>query len=141
MTELTELAARIAAEAHQGQTRWDKVTPYISHPAAVARILIERGFDEDSIAAAWLHDVIEDTPLTRDDLVKRGIPDYVASAVEVLSKKDGQDYLDYILQVKADVIAKDVKIADIEHNMSCFDKKKGSLYQKYQLALYILQED
>ena len=141
MTELTELAAHIAKAAHDGQTRWDKETPYISHPAAVAKALIDAGKDEEFVAVGWLHDVLEDTKVTSQDLVDGGIPLYLVHTVETMTRRPGQSYLDYILDVKADVIARDVKIKDIEHNMSCFDKPKGSLYAKYELALYILQED
>lgn len=141
MTELTYLAAQIATDAHEGQTRWDGETPYISHPAAVAQALIADGYDEDFVAVAWLHDVIEDTKLTARDLIDKGIPPYIVSAVETLTKKKGESYLDYILQVSADVLAREVKMADIRHNMSCFDKKSGSLYAKYELALHILEED
>lgn len=140
MTTLTELAAKIAKDAHKGQTRWDGKTPYISHPAAVAKALIDQGRDEDFVATAWLHDVLEDTHLTPGDLIDMGVSQFVVSAVLTLTKKPDQSYLDYILDVAHDVIARDVKIEDIRHNMSCFGKKRGSLYQKYELALYILQE-
>lgn len=136
MTELTDLAAQIATDAHLGQTRWDKKTPYISHPAAIARALIQGGFDEDYVAVAWLHDVIEDTPVTAQDLLDAGIPGDIVRSVQTISKKDGQSYLDYILQVKQDTVAREVKIQDITHNMS--DLKKGSMRQKYELAIYIL---
>lgn len=79
--------------------------------------------------------------VTSQDLIDGGVPRYIVHAVETLTKKPGQSYLEYILDVSCDVIARDVKIADIKHNMSCFDKPKGSLYSKYELALYILQED
>ncbi len=137
MTYLTDLAARIATKAHEGQTRWDKSVAYITHPAAVARSLIEDGMTEDWIVVAWLHDVIEDTNLTADRLITLGIPDYLAHSVEILSKKKEQSYLDYILDVSRDPIARDVKKADLRHNMS--DLKPGSMYQKYELALYILE--
>ena len=138
MTALTDLAAKIATEAHQGQTRWDKKTPYISHPAAIARALIKQGYGEDYVIVAWLHDVIEDTNYTAEMLVAAGIPEYLVDSVKVISKKDNQKYLDYILDVQADEIARVVKIADITHNLS--DLRPGSMRQKYELAIHILEE-
>lgn len=141
MTTLTDMATHVATAAHEGQTRWDNETPYITHPAAVARALIEKGFDEHYVAVAWLHDVLEDTEVTAQDLLDAGIDNHIVSAVQVLTKKTGQSYLDYIIEVKGDVLAREVKIEDIQHNMSYFgNKKKGALYAKYELALYILEE-
>jgi len=137
MTKLTDLAAAIATEAHKGQTRWDKRTPYISHPAAVARAMIQDNWSEDYVAVAWLHDVIEDTSVTAEQLLAAGIPGDIVQSVETISKKDGQSYLDYILDVRHDNLAREVKIEDIRHNMS--DLKKGSMRQKYELAIYILE--
>tara|TARA_R110002094_G_C4832515_1_gene205557 strand:- start:68 stop:487 length:420 start_codon:yes stop_codon:yes gene_type:complete len=137
MTKLTDLAAAIATEAHKGQTRWDKRTPYISHPAAIARAMIQDKWSEDYIAVAWLHDVIEDTSVTAEQLLAAGIPADIVQSVETISKKDGQSYLEYILDVRQDNLAREVKIEDITHNMS--DLKKGSMRQKYELAIYILE--
>ncbi len=139
MTEQTDLAARIATEAHEGQTRWDKETPYISHPAAVARKLIKDGYSEDFVATAWLHDVLEDTDVTERHLLEQGVDPYIVSAVVVLTKLEGMSYLNYILKISTHPIAREVKMADIRHNMSCFISSKGSLYHKYELALYILE--
>ena len=137
MTKLTDLAAQIATDAHKGQTRWDKRTPYISHPAAIARAMIQDKWSEDYIAVAWLHDVIEDTSVTAEQLLAAGIPADIVQSVETISKKDGQSYLEYILDVRQDNLAREVKIEDITHNMS--DLKKGSMRQKYELAIYILE--
>lgn len=139
MTEQTDLAARIATEAHKGQTRWDKKTPYISHPQAVARALIEGGYGEYEVAAAWLHDVLEDTQLCSADLRNMGIDGYVVDAVEILTKREGMSYLDYILNVQGHPVARVVKMADIRNNLTDL-KSSGSMRQKYELALYILEQ-
>lgn len=141
MTKLTDLAAVIATEAHKGQTRWDGKTPYVSHPARVARAIIETEFDEEFVAVAWLHDVIEDTHHTRESLIAAGIPAHIADSVVVISKTDDISYLDYILTVSGDNLARVVKMADIRDNMNDWPKgkKKGSMYQKYELALYLLE--
>lgn len=139
MTEQTELAASIATKAHKGQTRWDKTIPYITHPQAVARALIQTGYrDEDYVAAAWLHDVIEDTDVTAQDLRDQGVDPGIVDAVVILSKTPNVSYLDYILTVGGHWIARVVKMEDIRHNMS--DLKNGSMKQKYELALYILEQ-
>tara|TARA_S200002703_G_C3783460_1_gene241500 strand:+ start:353 stop:769 length:417 start_codon:yes stop_codon:yes gene_type:complete len=137
MTALTDLATKIATDAHQGQTRWDKKTPYISHPAAIARALIQQGYGEDYVVVAWLHDVLEDTDVTDEQLLDVGIPERLVDSVRTISKKDNQKYLDYILDVQADEIARVVKIADITHNLS--DLRAGSMRQKYELAIHILE--
>jgi len=143
-----ELAKKIATKAHEGQFRWDGKTPYISHPGAVAKAIFSAHWhkygDEallaPAIAAAWLHDVIEDTAITASDLKEMGVEEQIVWAVECLSKKDKETYLDYLLGVKLNPIARMVKIEDIKHNMSDLDKKrKKSMYEKYELALFILQ--
>jgi len=134
-----ELAKKIATEAHEGQFRWDKKTPYISHPAAVAKALDEAGYNDDVLATAWLHDVIEDCGIGGFQLVEMGVSDEVATAVVAMSKLPNDNYLEYILRVRRNKIARIVKRADIEHNMSCLDKKKGARYDKYLMALHILQ--
>jgi (p)ppGpp synthase/HD superfamily hydrolase len=64
-------AYQLAADAHRGQTRKDGTSPYIGHPLAVARMLHEAGLDEDTLTAALLHDVVEDSELTIDEVVER----------------------------------------------------------------------
>lgn len=142
MTELTDLAAIIATKAHKGQTRWDGKTPYVSHPARVARAIIQSvEFGEAFVAVAWLHDVIEDTHHTHESLIAAGIPVHIADSVVVISKTDDISYLDYILTVSGDNLARVVKMFDIRDNMADWPKgkKKNSMYQKYELALYILE--
>lgn len=141
MTELTDLAAAIATKAHKGQTRWGG-EPYITHPARVARKLIEDSWSEDYVAVAWLHDVIEDTYHTPETLLADGVPERIVDSVVAITKTDDVSYLDYILSVSGDSTARVVKMYDIEDNMNDWpkDKKKGSMYQKYDLALYILDE-
>lgn len=146
MTDIVELAQQVATEAHDGQFRWDKKTPYITHPASVAVGVIAAvaQWDDDpashAVAAAWLHDVVEDTDVTLDDLQHvHSFPWQVVTAVDRLTKRDGQSYTDYIKQVASYAVSRVVKIADIQHNSSSLPKKKGARWDKYQLALYILQ--
>ena len=141
MTTLTDLAAAIATKAHKGQTRWGG-QPYITHPARVARKLIEDNWSQDYVAVAWLHDTIEDTYHTPETLLEEGVPEHIVDSVVVMTKTADISYLDYILSVSGDSIARVVKMYDIMDNMNDWPKhkKKGSMYQKYELALYILDE-
>jgi (p)ppGpp synthase/HD superfamily hydrolase len=89
------------------------------------------------LVTAYLHDVIEDCGYTVSKLQKERIPTEVAVNVEVLSRKKGETYFDYIMRVKNRSVCRIVKIADLEHNIS--DLKEGSMKDKYRLAKYILE--
>lgn len=129
------LAEKIAIEAHAGQIRTrgeDKGKPYIIHPQRIASL-----FDDPYLkSVAILHDTLEDTDVTEKDLLDRGISPIVVDMVKVLSKKVGENYLDFILRIKADKWASRIKVADINDNMVSLDK--GSLKDKYRLAKHIL---
>ncbi len=73
MTPLIQRAADFAAQAHGSIDQRRKYTnaPYIDHPRAVAKLVEEAGGDEAMICAAWLHDVVEDTPVTGDEIDER----------------------------------------------------------------------
>lgn len=109
-TELTNKALRIAYAAHAGQL--DKCgTPYIFHPAHVA----EQMDDEVSTCVALLHDVVEDSDVTLDDLA-REFPPEVVEGVRLMTHDPAVDYLDYVRAIKGNPIAKKVKLADLAHN-------------------------
>lgn len=131
---LVHEALEIAKLAHTEQFRHDKKTPYIMHPKEVA------GKFESSFlkAIALLHDVIEDSVWTFEDLRKEGIPRKVCEAVEVLTRYKDEDYLEYILSVKNNYYAKLVKIEDMKHNMKT---STGKQKIKYQLSLHILEKE
>lgn len=106
-----ELAERIARESHAGQL--DKGgQPYIQHPQYVARQLS----DPILKAAAWLHDVLEDTQLTETDLYDSGVCPKVISLVRTLTKLENEDYWHYLSRVKSNPSATKVKIEDLKHN-------------------------
>ena len=77
-------AYEFAAKAHEGQTR-SSGQPYIIHPLEVAYILAELELDDSTICAALLHDVVEDTPITHEDIV-REFGDEIAEMVEGVTK-------------------------------------------------------
>lgn len=71
---------------------------------------------EEEKAVALLHDVVEDTEITLEDLVSLGIPKDVVEAVAVITKQRGEDYFKYIKRVKQNTLARKVKHADLLHN-------------------------
>lgn len=113
--DLLALADQIAVDAHRGQT--DKGgAPYIGHPRRVARRVAVHGGSTEQRAAALLHDVLEDTPATADELLRHGIPGQVVTAVVALTKIDGEPYQQAVRRAAADPIANLVKWCDLEDN-------------------------
>ena len=136
--EQKTLARDIAIFAHKDQVRSkgiEKGSAYINHPMRVAATF---PFDWVMFSAATLHDVIEDTEFTSKDLLDMGVDASVVGIVNLLSKKPGQNYLDFILGVRTNAMAEAVKIADIKDNMATLEE--GTMKDKYRLSLYILQE-
>ncbi len=117
-TPLTRLASRICYEAHKDVMDKNGV-PYVFHPYHVA----EQMDDEVSTAVALLHDVVEDTKMTFDDLRSQGIPENVIEPLKLLTHEKGVPYMDYIRPIKTNQIATKVKLADLAHNM---DKTRWS---------------
>lgn len=114
-TESVARAAALAATAHQGQFRRDGTTPYIDHPRAVASRVTG---DVAAECAAWLHDVLEDTNVTEDEMRARGIPEEAISCVKLLTKNEQTEYEPYLAAIKAHPTARKVKIADMLANLS-----------------------
>ena len=106
-------ALLIAAQAHNGQTRRNNL-PYLLHPF---RVMLRMGSEEEMIIAI-LHDVIEDTDVTIDDLRAQGFNEDILEAIDLLTKKDGVDYAAYLETVAANPLARRVKIADLCDNMN-----------------------
>lgn len=106
-----EIARSIATRAHAGQV--DKAgAPYIGHPERVA----SQVEGDAAKATAWLHDVVEDTPLTLADLKAEGVSGEVIEAVRLLTHDSGVPYLEYVRRIKRNPIARAVKLADLRHN-------------------------
>lgn len=109
-TLLTNKALRLAYAAHHGQT--DKSgQPYIFHPYHLA----EQMTDEVSACVALLHDVVEDTELTIEEL-EREFPKGVTEALRLLTHQAGTDYFDYVRAIRKNPVAMRVKLADLAHN-------------------------
>jgi len=131
--DLVTRAAALAELAHSGQFRRDGTTPYIDHPRAVAA----RAAGDPTIeAVAWLHDVLEDTSVTEGTMRDRGIPDDVIACVRLLTHDDRVEYEEYLAGIKANPIAKRVKIADMLTNLG--DRPTDKQILKYSKGLLFL---
>jgi RelA/SpoT family (p)ppGpp synthetase len=120
------LAAEFGAEAHRGQKR-KTGEPYIAHPVAAAEILANLRVDTDTIVAAILHDVIEDTPIAKDEIASR-FGDGVAEIVDAVTKLDqiqfksreeaqAESFRKMLFAMVRDLRVILVKLADRLHNM------------------------
>ena len=109
-TDLTIKAMNLAYAAHHGQ--FDKGgVPYIFHPIHLA----EEMDDEVSTCVALLHDTVEDTDVTLEQLAEV-FPKEVVAAVDLLTHREGVDYFDYVRAIKQNPVAVKVKLADLSHN-------------------------
>jgi (p)ppGpp synthase/HD superfamily hydrolase len=120
---LIERARRLAAEIHEGQV--DKQgRPYIEHVEAVAAKVAERREDGFIIAAALLHDAIEDGPPGTDRRIRDAFHcNGIATCVRKLTRDPDEDYLDeYIERVAESAICTRIKLADLAHNL---DESRG----------------
>lgn len=110
---IIEKSLEIALKAYSGQT--DKAgETYILHPL---RLMSKMETDEE-MSVALLHDVIEDSDITADDLLADGIPSTVVSAVQCLTKNKGENYETFIIRVLENKLATKIKKADIEDNIN-----------------------
>ena len=109
-TELTNKAMRLAYAAHHGQLDYNGI-PYIFHPLHLA----EQMDDETSCCAALLHDVVEDTPMTLEELSGE-FPAEIIHVVDLLTHRDTDDYFTYLAKIKTHPIAIKIKLVDIAHN-------------------------
>ena len=104
-------AIQLAKQHHEGQT--DKAgKPYIEHPL---RVMNQVESEEEKIVAV-LHDIVEDTDISLNDLRNEGFSEEVVSAVECLTKQDGENYDSYIERISFNPLAVKIKLADLEDN-------------------------
>ena len=141
-TALTNKAMKIAYSAHHGQLDKSGI-PYIFHPIHLAETMD----DEISCCVALLHDTVEDTSVSLEDL-KAIFPPEVTDAVALLTHKEGIDYFDYVRLIKKNPVARKVKLADLAHNSDqsrCVgtdltEERKAAWKAKYEKATKILAE-
>lgn len=140
-TPLTKKALKLCFEAHKNQV--DKTgLPYVFHPFHLA----EQMKDEYSTVCALLHDVVEDTEYTFEDLINMGFPNEVIEALKLLTHADDVPYMDYVKALSVNPIAKAVKIADLTHNsdtsrLDVVDEWALKREEKYKKALEFLNNN
>lgn len=138
-TDLTKKALKLSFEAHKNQV--DKSgMPYVYHPFHLA----EQMDNEYTTVVALLHDVVEDTNYTFDDLIEMNFPSEVIEALKLLTHSKDIDYLDYVRRIKKNEMARKVKLADLLHNSDItrldeIDDKVLIRVEKYKEAIEILK--
>jgi len=126
-----ERAIEIAVEAHLGDV--DKAgDPYILHPLTV----MLRFRDPDARIVAVLHDTVEDSDLTLDGLKEEGFSDAILSAVDALTRRDGESYEAFISRLSSNPLARRVKLTDLEHNMDLRRIESPTLEDLERIARY-----
>ena len=139
-TDKTKKAMKLCFEAHKDQV--DKSgMPYVFHPFHVA----EQMTSEASTIVALLHDVVEDTDYTLDDIAAQGFGKEIVEAVALMTHEDDVPYLDYVAKLKGNPIAREVKLADLAHNsdqsrLGEIDEETKQRLEKYKKALKLLTQ-
>ena len=138
-TDMTKKALKLCFDVHKEQV--DKSgLPYVFHPFHLA----EQMETEDTTIVALLHDVVEDSDLTLDDLRQMGFGDAVIAALALLTHDPAVEYMDYVRAIKDNPIARAVKLADLRHNsdltrLDTLDEKALARREKYLQAMALLK--
>ena len=138
-TEQTKKAMKLCFEAHKDQV--DKSgMPYVFHPFQLA----EQMTDEATTVTALLHDVVEDTDYTLNDLRAMGFPAEAVDAIAMMTHDPEVPYLDYVAKIKTNPVARAVKLADLRHNsdlsrLDTVDEKALERVEKYRRAIRLLE--
>lgn len=112
LEEQLEEAIKLASIKHYGQR--DKANkPYIFHLLYV----MNNVNDLNAKIVGVLHDILEDTDITKNDLLNYGFSEEIVIAVEILTKSKNQKYMNYIENIKSNNIARKVKLIDLKHNI------------------------
>lgn len=138
-TNLMERAIEIALRAHAGQKSKDG-SPYILHPL---RVMGHMRTDVERMAAV-LHDVVEDSNVTLEELQREGFPEEVLDAVKLMTHEHGVSYEDYVERLKNHPLARRIKVADLEDNsdirrLSGIEERDLERLRKYHRAWQILR--
>ena len=139
-SKLTDEVMKLAYNAHHGQVDKSGV-PYIFHPFHLA----EQMDTEEEVVTALLHDVLEDTGITVEQIKAIGIGDEVIDALLLLTHDKSIDYMEYIERLKLNPLARKVKMADLIHNMDptrieCENDSTRRRQEKYKKAYRILED-
>ena len=139
-TEKTKKALKLCFEAHKDQV--DKSgLPYVFHPFHLA----EQMQDENTTIVALLHDVVEDTDYTLDDLRAMGFGDEVMEALSYMTHDPAVPYMEYVAKIRENDIARRVKLADLRHNsditrLDSIGQRALDRVAKYAQAIRLLEE-
>ena len=139
-TPKTKLALKLCFAAHKDQQ--DKSgMPYVFHPFHLA----EQMQTEETTIVALLHDVVEDTDYTLEDLAAMGFDPVVIEALTLLTHDANVPYMDYVRAIRENPVAKAVKLADLQHNsdlsrLDTVDEKALARREKYLKAMALLEE-
>ena len=137
-TSKTKMALKLCFAAHKEQT--DKSgMPYVFHPFHLA----EQMQTEETVIVALLHDVVEDTNYTLEDLTALGFAPAIIEALALLTHDENVPYMDYVRAIKENPLAKAVKLADLRHNsdlsrLDTVDEKALARREKYLQAMELL---
>lgn len=137
-TSLTKKAMKLCFEAHKEQI--DKSgMPYVFHPFHLA----EQMTDEATTIVALLHDVVEDTEITFEDLKEEGFSDEIINALKLLTHDKDTPYMEYVGEIKKNNVSTKVKLADLRHNsdlsrFDVIDEKALKRKEKYEKAIKLL---
>ena len=134
-TELTKKAMKLAFAAHKDQVDKSGI-PYVFHPIHLA----EQMESEETAIVALLHDVVEDTEYTLQDIAAMGFPQEVLEALALMTHDEAVPYMDYVARLKGNPIARTVKLADLRHNsdltrLDAVDEKAHARIEKYRKAI------
>ena len=139
-TKLTKQAIRLCFDAHKDQV--DKSgMPYVLHPFHLAEQMV----DEITTVVALLHDVVEDTDYTLEDIRALGFPEEVVAALTLLTHDPAVPYMEYVARLGRDPVARAVKLADLGHNsditrLDRVTQKDLDRVEKYREAMGILEK-
>lgn len=142
-TEMTKRAMKLCFHIHRDQLDKNGL-PYVFHPFHLA----EQMTDETTAAIALLHDVVEDSETTLEDLRAAGFPEAVVQAVGLLTHDPAEAYMDYVARIRSNPLALAVKRADLMHNMDTSRLAPGEIdlpatqrrLEKYRSAMNLLEE-
>lgn len=138
-TDMTKKALRLCFEAHRDQTDKSGI-PYVFHPFHLA----EQMDTEETTVVALLHDVVEDSDYTLEDLKEMGYPASVIEALALMTHDPSVPYMEYVKAISTNAIASRVKLADLKHNsdlsrLDKIDEKALARVAKYATAIKLLE--
>ena len=138
-TAMTKKALRLCFDLHREQV--DKSgLPYVFHPFHLA----EQMDTEETVTVALLHDSLEDTEITLEELEAMGFPQSVLEALALMTHREEDPYLDYVAKIRENPLARQVKLADLRHNsdlsrLDFVDEKALERAEKYRSAIALLE--